>query len=109
MAATSVNLPYNAISTVVETVQYVQPVAAATVAGASSVLVVDPAGTLATLTITFPVAPVDGQAFTISSTQIVTLLSFSGGTIVGAITALAVGGFAKFVYSSSSGKWHRAA
>ena len=54
-------------------------------------LLLDPAGTLAAGSITFPTTPIDGQTLALSSSQIVTALTLSapGQTILGAITTLA--------------------
>lgn len=95
-------------STNIVRTQYVAPTAGATVnanAG-TEVLFLDPAGTLATLTVALPLNPVEGQDFTVSSSQIVTALTFTG-TIVGTLTTLALGGFARFVYSATAAKWFR--
>ena len=45
-------------------------------------LIINPAGTLATLTVTMPSAPRDGQVVEICSSKIVTLLTMTGGTIL---------------------------
>ena len=90
--------------------QYVAPVTGATVAVNTDGyinLLINPAGTLATLTITVPASPTDGDRVRIGATQIVTALTMNGGTIVGALVSLAVGGFATYVYNSDSVKWLR--
>jgi hypothetical protein len=62
----------------------------------------------ATLTVTFPPNPVDGQEFGISSGNGVTsLTNTSLRTIVGAATSLASGGFASYIYDATSDKWFR--
>jgi hypothetical protein len=80
-----------------------------TAATVDIVQVIDPAGTIATLTITLPTADHDGQKVNIASTQIVTALTLNSaaGTIVGAATSLAVGSFATYVWLSSQTKWYR--
>lgn len=88
--------------------QYEAPVAGATVnanAG-TEVLFLNPAGTLATLTVVLPVTPVEGQDFTLATSQIITTLTITGA-IVGTLTTLALGGFARFVYSAAAAKWFR--
>lgn len=73
-------------------------------------LILAPAGTLATGTVTMAAAPIDGQRFTLCSTQIITALTVSpnaGQTIVGAPTTLAVGGFASWIYLVSTSTWYR--
>lgn len=67
----------------------------------------DPAGTLATLTVNLPSSPLDGDEVTLSTSQILTALTVGNGTIVGTLTTLALGGFAKFVYNTASSKWFR--
>lgn len=98
--------------TYVSPYQYATPAAAGTVTITANkpVLVMEPAGTLATLTVVMPTAPSDGFIQTISSTAIVSVLTLSGGgsdTIVSALTALAAAGFAKFIYKASTAKWYR--
>lgn len=91
-------------------VQTVVPVTLGTVtvnSGRSLIVVINPAGTIATLTITMAGSPLDGDQVTITSTQIVGALTMNGGTLLGALTALAVGGFATFMYHASIGKWLR--
>lgn len=92
--------------------QYATPAAAATVTISANtpVLVLEPAGTLATLTVTLPTTPADGFIQTISSTAIITVLTLAGGgsdTIVNAIATLAAAGFARYIYKTSTTKWYR--
>ena len=74
-------------------------------------LLLDPAGTLATGTITMPAAPQDGQLCRISSTQDVTALTHSpnaGQTLKGALTSLAAnmpGG--EWIYVAANSTWYR--
>lgn len=95
-------------ATVVST-QYSQPTAGQTVTASTGInmLFVDPAGTLLTLTIVLPASPVDGQVFNIACSQIITTLTITG-TIVGTLTTMALGGYARFVYSATASKWFRA-
>jgi hypothetical protein len=77
-------------------------------------LVLDPAGTLATGTITMPASPVDGQEIRISSSQNITALTVSanaGQSIKNAPTAFTVSttgqqGYA-FIYRASNTTWYR--
>lgn len=71
----------------------------------SDVLFLNPAGTLATLTVVLPTGGA-GRRVTISSAQLITLLTITG-TIVGTLTTLALGGFAEFIYSATTSKWYR--
>jgi len=73
----------------------------------AGLLILEPAGTLATLTVNFPSGPVDNQAFTIFTTQTLTALSFGNGTVVGAPTTLAANGSAHFRYSTATSKWYK--
>jgi len=80
-----------------------------TFAAGTQVLVINPAGTLATGTVTMPAAPVDGMNITISSTQQITALTINGNTgqsIVGNATALKAGGAQVFIYRLSNTTWY---
>lgn len=91
-------------------VQYATPTTGQTVvANGAGALVINPAGTLVALTITFPASPVDGQAFEILSTQIVTTMTLSGGTIASALTTIGVNGAARWRYSTTAATWMRSA
>lgn len=90
--------------------QYVAPATGATVNVGTSGYVrlrINPAATIAALTINLPSSPQDGDTVEISSTQIVTALTLSGGTIIGALTSMVVGGFAVYEYNSDSSQWFR--
>lgn len=72
--------------------------------------IINPAGTLAALTVAFPASPVDGQVQIISFTQIITALTLSGGTFVGGPTAIALtngGAMFSMIFNSSDTKWYR--
>lgn len=73
----------------------------------AGLLILEPAGTLATLTVNAPAGPVDNQAFTIFSTQTLTALTMAGGTFVGAPTTLAANSAAHFRYSTATAKWYK--
>lgn len=81
-----------------------------TIADNSKTLVLDPAGTLATLTVTMPPTPVDGQEIRVSSSQIVTALTVSpnsGQTLSNAPTTILAGtGFA-YIYDLPNTNWYR--
>lgn len=72
------------------------------------VLIHDAATTL-TLTMALPTTPVNGQMFSFTSASGVTTLtlSTSTGTIVNAITTLAVGGNATYIYLATPNKWYK--
>jgi len=79
-----------------------------TFAAGTTVLVINPAGTLATGTITFPAAPVDGMTVTFSSTQTITALTLAGNgkTIVSAVTLLPANQATTYVYRLSNTSWY---
>ena len=97
----------------IDSKQIAAPTTGATVTATNDVLnlIVNPAGTLATLTINFPAPSADGQEFDICFSQIVTALTLTAvspaTTIIGGISAGAVGGYAGFVYDSASLTWYR--
>lgn len=75
-------------------------------------LIANPAGTLATGTITMPGSPADGMVITFNSTQIITALTVNanaGQSIVNAVTTLAAGGGAKYIYQLANTTWYRTA
>ena len=90
-------------------IQYSAPITGATVAisAPNTSLLIEPAGTLASLTVNFPSSPADSDEIRFSSTQIVTALTLANGTIVGPIVSLAVGSFAQYVYRSVNTSWYR--
>lgn len=63
-----------------------------------------PAGTLATLTVVFPTSAVDGQRFTLRSSQIVTTLTVTG-TVAGSPVALTAGYSRTFIYDGTATTW----
>jgi len=76
----------------------------------NSVLVLEPAGTLATGTVLLPASPLDGQRIRIISTQTQTALTITaatGDTVVGTATALVALTPVEFSYKLSSRKWYR--
>ncbi len=73
-------------------------------------LLLNPAGTLAAGTITFPALPIDGQTLSIASSQIVTALTLAapaGQTIFGSISTLAANGHAAWRYVAAIATWFR--
>lgn len=81
-----------------------------TIADNISTLILKPAGTLATGTITMPATPVDGQNVRITTSQIITALTLSpnsGQSIIAAPTTLGVGQGVGYTYSSSDTTWYR--
>lgn len=89
-------------------VQYTAPTTGSTVivnANGHVKLLLNPAGTLATLTVTLPGSPSDGDMIQMGCSQIVTSLTMNGGTIIGGLTTLAVGGAGTWIYSATGSNW----
>ena len=81
-----------------------------TFASGVQTLVMNPAGTLATGTITMPATPADGMTVRFSSSQIITALTVSansGQSIVAAVTSLVLGGSAQYIYRATNTTWYR--
>ncbi len=73
-------------------------------------LILNPAGTLATGTITLPASPIDGHLVRICSSQIITALTVSpntGQTITAAPTTLGLGGGFAYIYDLAGTNWYR--
>ena len=80
-----------------------------TFAAGTQVLVINPAGTLATGTITMPASPADGMTITVESTQQVTAITVSANTgqsIVGAPSQLIPNQPLSWVYRTSNTTWY---
>lgn len=91
------------------TVQYASPNATAfsvTVGQSDTHLLLTPAGAYADGAVVLPVG-VDREVVTVTSTQAVTALSVTGGTIYGAPTTLAANGFFTLKYDGVIGAWYR--
>lgn len=75
----------------------------------TGLVVLKPAATIATHTLVYPPHPLDGDAFTFTSTQIITALTNSSGTNsrVGAPTTLAANSYATMKYCRSDTTWYR--
>lgn len=93
---------------------YTQPTNGETivVAGATAALVLDPAGSLATLTVDLPQATQDGQCFKLSTTQTITALTAqgatgSGQTVLGGATTLTANGGIAWLYRAANATWYR--
>jgi len=101
-------------SLTVTTPYYAQPATGNTVTipgfnGNQLLVIIDPAGTLATLTITLPAAS-DGQRVVIACSQIVTALTLNSaaGSILGAITTIAANALGTaYCWSATANKWFR--
>jgi len=80
-----------------------------TFAAGTQVLVINPAGTLATGTITMPASPADGMTITFSSSQQITALTLSGNTgqsVVSAVTFLPAKTGVSYVYRLANTTWY---
>jgi hypothetical protein len=74
-------------------------------------VLIDPLGALAALEVDFPTAPNDGDLVSVSSSQTVTALTLSGGTIaiINPPTTMAAGGHVLYAYSAAGNKWFQIA
>jgi hypothetical protein len=80
-----------------------------TFAAGTQTLIANPAGTLATGTITMPSAPVDGMVINIESTQQITALTIQGNTgqsLVGGSVTLRANQPVSFVYRLTNTTWY---
>jgi hypothetical protein len=75
-----------------------------------SLTILNPSGTLTTLTIDMPPSPVPGQLMKVSTTQIITSLTVSGNghTIIGQPTTLVVGQAFSMIYDLGTTTWYPA-
>lgn len=89
--------------------QYATPTTGATItiSSTTSVLTINPSGSLLALTLAFPGSPSNGQIVFINTTQAVGTVTYSGGTFVGGLASFSANGTAAFVYSSGDSSWHR--
>jgi hypothetical protein len=79
-----------------------------TFAAGTQTLVMNPAGTLATGTITMPASPADGMTITFSSSQQITALTLNGNTgqsINNAVTLLPAKTAVSYVYRATGTTW----
>lgn len=100
----------NAIADQSKSVQVPTTGFAITIANNISTLILNPAGTLASGTITMPATPIDGQEVRFNSSQIVTSLTVSPNTsqtISDAPTAFAAGQGYGFIYHLATTNWFR--
>jgi hypothetical protein len=71
-------------------------------------VILNPAGTIASLTVTLCISPFDGQIVNIRTSHIITTLSIvtGAGTIVGAPTTLALGAVTEGIYVAANTSWY---
>jgi len=80
-----------------------------TFAAGTQTLIIDPAGTLATGTVTMPAAPADGMVITIQSSQQITALTLNGNTgqtIVGTAVQIVPNQPLSWVYRLANTTWY---
>lgn len=90
--------------------QYEVPLTGFSIALLGSLLHLNPAGTLATGTVTLPASPQDGQLFTIISTQTQTALTITaatGDTVSNTATALVALTAISWRYHKLTRAWRR--
>jgi hypothetical protein len=90
--------------------QYAAPTAtgfSVTIAQNNTHLILTPAAGYAAGTIVLPASPVDRDEFLLTSTQAVTTITYSGGTVIGAATGIAANGFARFKFDALLSRWYR--
>jgi len=68
--------------------------------------VIEPAGTLAALTVALPSSPTDGLAIVIGFTRAITAITWSNGTVAAVAPAtIAAGTHVQAVYRAASSRW----
>ncbi len=72
-------------------------------------LILNPVSELAALTVNLSASAQDNDRITVATTKAITLLTLSGNskTIVGAVSTMALGGFAEYQYIAALGVWMR--
>ena len=95
-----------------QTVSYNTPTTGATITlpsfdSGELMVFLNPAGTLATITINMPSAVADGQKVSLMTSQVLTLVTMGGGTILSALTTLGINAFATYAYSATNTTWFR--
>lgn len=79
-----------------------------TIASTTQLVLVDPAGALTSLTITFPSANLrNGQEINLAFSQTVTTVTMNGGTFIGALTTAVAGTFGTWRWNVATSKWWR--
>ena len=90
------------------TYQYATPVTGSTVTlnPFTGSLLLNPAGTIAALTVVFPATPFDGEPLTIATTQTLTALTITSvKPLAYTPTTLAAGGMTTFRYGAAAALW----
>lgn len=68
--------------------------------------VINPAGSLVTLTVNLPSSPANDDRVVIKYTQAITTVTYANGTVVDGITAPTAGGLVVLVYDSGTTSWY---
>jgi hypothetical protein len=68
--------------------------------------IVNPSGTLATLTIALPSSPNNNDVVKLTFTQAITAITYSGGTVVGGPTSATLGGQWTLNFDSGTSTWY---
>jgi len=68
--------------------------------------IINPSGTIATLTVNLPSSPANNDAVYIKYTQTVTTVTYGNGTVVDGITAPTAGGLVVLTYDSGTASWY---
>lgn len=68
--------------------------------------IVNPSGTIATLTVNLPSSPHDNDVVYIKYTQSVTTVTYGNGTVADGITSPVAGGMVTLVYDSGTSTWY---
>lgn len=88
------------------------PTSGATLTATSGLgaFIIEPAGTIAALTVVLPPSPTEGQIFELSTTQTITAISVSGAsseTVWGAQQMLVANGGMSWRYRAADTTWYR--
>ena len=76
----------------------------------TQVVILKPAGTIATGTLTLPANPLDGDRVRFSTTNTITAFTLApsaGQSVANAITTIAANGFAEYIYRVTDTTWYR--
>ena len=75
----------------------------------TDIIYIHEAGATVSLTVNFPITPINNQIVTIVSIGGITTLTLATGigTIIGAITTLASGGSVRYMWLTSQSKWYK--
>lgn len=68
--------------------------------------VINPSGSLVTLTVNLPSSPANDDRVVIKYTQAITTVTYSNGTVIDGITAPTAGGLVVLVYDSGTTSWY---